>query len=203
MKKPLRSKFTTPGCSILICLTVVLASFPARAELDLTGLYGGLQYSDSKDEFESDTGGKTKENRGHIKLKIGKVQNKHFSAEGQLGLTTNSSTSLGIITYGAYARAQKDFGQYKIYGLIGLGGLFAYQDNVDDVSENGLSYGAGLEVFGSKNIAVTLEYVSLLNTSVTGGDLTFDTFGVGFTYYFIEDKSYFNKNRNKIRSIRY
>ena len=118
-------------------------------------------------------------------------------------LTTNTTTSQGIITYGGYGRVDKDFDGYKIYGLLGFGGIYAYQDDVDDVTESSFSYGAGIEIFGSKSVAITLEYLSVLDKSVDGGDTTFSTFGAGFTYYFIEDKSYFNKNRNKIRSIRY
>ncbi len=178
-------------------------SKPAYAELDLTGLYTGLQYSDSQDKFEPDSGSEVKENRGHIKLKVGKKLNPYVAAEGQLGMTTNSTSSRGILTYGGYARLEKDYGQYKFYGLLGFGGVHAYEDNVDDVNESSFSYGAGLEIFGNKHMAITLEYVSLLDTSVNGGDLTFDTIGAGFTYYFIEDKSYFNRNRNKIQSIRY
>ena len=118
-------------------------------------------------------------------------------------MTTNSGATQGIATYGAYLRLGKDYGQYKPYGLIGFSGIYAYEDNVDNVSETSGSYGAGLEIFGSKDLAITFEYLRMIDKSVDGGDSTFDAFGAGFTYYFTEDKSYFNKNRNKIRSIRY
>lgn len=189
--------------SQLLLMMALCISYPAYAELDLTGLYSGLQYSDSTDEFKPDSGSSVKENRGHVKVKVGKLMNDIVAVEGQLGLTTNSTSSQGILTYGVYLRADKDYGQYKLYGLLGASGIYAYEDNVDSVSESSGSYGVGVEIFGSKNIAVTFEYLTLLDKSIDGGDLTFDTLGVGFTYYFTEDKSYFNKNRNKIDSIRY
>ena len=203
MKIKIRSKINQSSFFSLLCLSGALASFPAFAELDLTGIYSGLMFSDSKDEFEATFGGTTKENRGHIKAKVGKILNENFTIEGQFGMTTNSGSSQGIATYGAYLRGGKDFGQYKLYGLLGFSGVHAYQDNVSDVTESSGSYGAGLEIFGNKHIAISLEYIRMIDTSVDGGDFTFDTIGAGFTYYFIEDKSYFNKNRNKIRSIRY
>ena len=191
-----------PSSLLLIALLWAL-SWSVRAELEFAGTYYGFQFSDSRDIFDPDFGGQVKENRGHLKGKYGWLLNDLWSLETQVGLTTNSSSNRGILTVGAYGRVGKDFGQYKPYGLIGVSGLYAYDDVVDDVSETGGSLGGGLEIFGNKNIAITVEYVRMLDKSVDEGDLTFDTFGIGFTYYFIEDLSYFNKNRNKIQSIRY
>ena len=79
----------------------------------------------------------------------------------------------------------------------------SYAENTDSQSEAGGSLGVGLEIFGSKDLAITFEFLRLIDKSINGADVTFDIVGVGFTYYFTEDKSYFNKNRDKIRSIRY
>jgi hypothetical protein len=87
--------------------------------------------------------------------------------------------------------------------LLGYSGFSASQNHGDNVTESDASYGLGLEIFGSKNIAVTFEYLNMLDKTVDGDDDTFDAIGVGFTYYFIEEKSLFNRNRNKIDSIRY
>jgi len=186
---------------LLIALTGL--SLPVSAEIDMTGLYAGVQFSTSKDQFLPDTGPTVNNNKGHLKAKLGTAINDLVSVEGQFGMTTNSGATQGIATYGAYLRVGKDYGQYKPYGLIGFSGIYAYQDNADNVSEASGSYGAGLEIFGSKDLAITFEYIRMIDKSIDGGDLTFDTFGAGFTFYFTEDKSYFNKNRNKIRSIRY
>jgi hypothetical protein len=200
IKRLIKSK----SCTFLfLCLTGFSISFPASAELDLTGLYSGFQYSESEQKFDPDSGSSVKDNRGHLKVKLGKILNDNFSIEGQLGLITDSDEKRGIATSGVYLRAGKDFGQYKLYGLLGYSGVHFYHDQFEDDSDSSGSYGVGLEIFGNKHIAVTLEYLRMLDKSLDDGDLTFDTMGIGFTYYFIDDTSYFNKNRNKIDSIRY
>ncbi len=187
----------------LLILFIALSgsSLPVSAEIDLTGLYSGLQYSSS--EYKSTNGSTETASNGHIKAKLGKTINENLSAEGQFGMTTNSNDKLGTFTYGGYLRGSKDYGQYKPYGLIGFSGYYSYADNSDSQSETGGSLGVGLEIFGSKDITITFEYLRLMDKTINGADVTFDTFGVGFTYYFTEDTSYFNKNRNKINSIRY
>jgi hypothetical protein len=194
--------------SIRFCLPLLLGlsivSTPATAaddELGFSGWYAGFLFSDS--EYESEASfGRSSTSWGHIKGKGGYVLNDLVSLEGQLGMTTNTDQDKGILTYGAYARIGKDLGQYKPYFLLGFAGFSAYEDE-DENSESSVSYGVGLEIFGSKNLAVTLEYVNLYHDTVDDIEDTFDMVGLGFTYYFVEDKSYFNKNRNKIRSIRY
>ena len=187
----------------------VLSCNPAQAEFEWTGLYSGLLFSSSRDEFTSDEGVENNESRGHIKVKLGKYLNDYISVEGQFGMTTNSDEVQGISTLGAYVRANKSFGKYTIYGLLGFSGIYAYDDDFENVSESGGSYGVGLEVYGSKNLSLTFEYIALLDKSVSGGDqdfgngdLKFDTIGMGLTYFFSAEKSVFIKNRNKIRSIR-
>lgn len=203
MKKTRISLLKYPFFYTLFLVAVAIVYNPVSADIKWTGLYTGLQFSDSTDEFK-DAAGKEKENRGHIKGKLGKYLVKWLAVEVQFGMTTNSNSSRGIATYGAYLRPDLDLGQYKLYGLFGFSGIHAYEDNNEDVSETDLSYGLGLEIFGSKDLAVTFEYIKLIDDkSVNGGDLTFDTLGIGFTYYFTKDRSYFNKNRNRIRSIRY
>jgi len=189
--------------SIVLLLLSLSFSFCAQAEVELSGLYSGILYSSSHLETRATGQPKGTQNWGHIKVKVGTILNDLVSVEGQLGVTTNTNADLGTLTYGGYLRAGKDFSQYKLYGLLGYSGFHSYKKGQDSVNENSFSYGVGLEVFGSKNIAITLEYLMLVDKTVDRSDLTFDTLGLGFTYYFIEDKSYFNKNRTKIRSIRY
>ena len=189
--------------SLFLFFLASLAQTTAFAEIDLTGLYSGAIFSNASYDLKLNGGGKQTESWGHFKGKLGKSINEYIDAEGQLGLTSNTGKRQGVITYGAYLRISKDMGQYKPYGLIGLAGYHVYEDGFNDQSEAGVSYGAGIEIFGSKDLSVTVEYLRLLDKSVDSGDLTFDTVGIGFTYYFTEDKSYFHKNSNKIRSIRY
>ncbi len=187
---------------LIIFIALSVSSLPASAEFDFSGLYTGLQYSSS--EYESKNNGSSEDvSSGHLKVKLGKYINDIFSAEGQFGLTTNLNGDQGTFTYGGYLRANQTYGQYKPYGLIGFTGYYSYSENVDKESEAGASVGVGLEIFGTKDIAINFEYLLMVDKTINGADVTFDTVGIGFTYYFSEDTSYFNKNRNKIRSIRY
>ena len=202
--------FNYPFMRIVLLGIFVLSCNSAQAEIEWTGWYSGLYYSSSRDEFEPDVGVSNNETRGHLKIKLGKYLNKYISLEGQLGGTTNSDVNSGISTHGAYFRVNQSFGKYTLYGLLGLGGIYSYDDELENISEFGGSYGIGLEIFGSKDLSVTFEYLTILDKSVNGdnptfgsGDLKFDTIGIGFTYYFNDEKSAFIKNRNKIRSIRY
>ncbi len=197
-------KFKLRFISILTFTAVTLVtSFPAMAEIDFSGAYTGLLFSSSNAKF-SDTGGSEEYSSGHIKGKLGWILNDIMSVEGKLGMITKNPDGdevKDVVSYGVYLRAGKDFGQYKLYGLIGATGI-QYR-TTDKNTESGGSYGLGLEIFGTKDIAVSFEYLMMLDKTIDGTDVMFDSLGLGFTYYFTEDKSYFNKNRNKIRSIRY
>ncbi len=189
------------GFRFALLIAFIFCSFSSHAEINLSGIYSGLQFATSSSQFESPTT-TASASRGHLKIKLGKQLNDWAAAEGQLGATTNSSSSDGLVSYGAYLRIGREFDQYKLYGLLGFSGIEDL-DDASNLSESSGSYGVGLEVFGSRNLAITFEYLHLIDTSVNGGDLTFDTLGIGFTYYFFEETSIFEKNRNKIRSIRY
>ncbi len=203
MKNPLRPIPFSILSAFILSAGILLAPRLALAEIERTGIYAGAHYSDAGYELDPDSGDKVTESWGHVKAKLGKTLNDMFAIEGQLGLTNNTDQDQGVITYGAYLRIGRNFGQYLPYGLIGFSGVEIYGDDFDDQSESGGSYGVGLEIFGSKDLTVTIEYLNLIDKSVDDGDLTLETLGIGFTYYFTEDTSYFNKNRNKIRSIRY
>ncbi len=202
MKITFQSFFNRPFMAITLVMSLFFVTGTARAEIDFSGLYSGFIFSDSTEILKPDTGVNDKYSRGHMKGKLGYIVNDIISFEGQLGLTSNSGGSEGIMTYGGYLRAGKDFGQYKLYGLLGASGIYYYSD-AGNISQTGGSYGVGLEIFGSKDLAITLEYITLVDKSIDEGDFSFDTLGIGFTYYFTEEKSYFNRNQNKIKSIRY
>ena len=202
-KYQIQSRQAFRSSIVLVVVALIFNSSNLFAEIDKTGLYSGALFSSSTFEVTPNSGSSVSTGWGHAKAKIGKFMNDKFAWEAQLGFTTNTSSSKGNLTYGAYARYDYPFGQYKLYGLLGFGGLFSFEDGTDDVSESSLSYGVGLEIYGSKDIAITFEYLSMLDTSVDNTDLTFDAVGLGFNFYFTEDTSYFNKNRNKVRSIRY
>lgn len=190
---------------------LALGASPVHAQKQLTGVYSGALYSESSDKFEPDNGGDTQEEtRGHLKYKLGMELASHLAVEGQIGMTTNSSSDRGILTLGGYLQAFKKFEKYKVYGLLGYSGIWAYDDASDDVDENGVSYGLGIEIFGSTDMAISIEYMSVLDVSVesdnptfSSGDVSFQTLGIGFTYYFNDESSAFARNQKRLDSIRY
>ncbi len=188
--------------SIIILSLSLFTPNLALAEIGYTGGYTGMQFSNSNYKLKYNSGDKDEGSWGHVKANLGLLLNENFSLEGQFGLTTNSDSNDGIVTAGAYLKIGSDFGAYRPYGLIGFSTMGVYQDGQDNITESGGSLGLGIDIFGSKNLAITIEYLRLIDKSVDNGDLTFDIVGLGFTYYFTGDLSRFNKNRDKLLSPR-
>ncbi len=169
-----------------IFFSTLLFSLPASAELEFTGLYTGVMYSDTKFSQDDTVSGVTTESQwGHMKGKIGKYVHPYISLEGQFGLITDTDSSYGTITLGTYLRASKDYGKYKPYGLIGIGGFYDYGKDINgskvSSTEASLSYGIGVEIFGSKNISLGLEYLVMYDDSIDSVKYVFDSLGIGFT----------------------
>jgi hypothetical protein len=167
-----------------------------------TGTYFGVHYAHSLDQITSN-GNTEKVGRGYMKLKVGKYLNDKISMEGHGGYVTSSTAEAGIFSIGAMARVEKRFEQSRIYGLLGASLLCAYNKDTSDANESSISWGAGIEIFADPFSAITLEYISMINTELdNGSDFTFDTLGIGFTYYFSSNKSRFNKNGSWVGLIR-
>ena len=200
-----RSFMNKPLTYLFLLLSMLGIALPAAAELELTGKYYGIQFTNGDYELDIDNPVATdfKESWNFIDAKYGSQLNDLVSVEGRLGVSNNLGKDHGIVTLGGYLRIGKNLGRYRPYGLIGGSGIFIYEEGLDDYDESSFSYGAGIEIFGSPNVALTFEWLRGIDKSVDDGDLTFDSVGFGFNYYFSEESSIFNKNRNKIRSIRY
>lgn len=189
---------------ILSALMVVIgcAGTPVvHAELKQTGHYWGLMYSDLNLDVEDkeDSADSTESSGGNVKGKYGYMLSDIVSFEAHVGFTDTEELP-EMWTYGGYMRANWTLDGYQVYGLLGASGV-----RIDDFdySESGGSYGVGLEIFGSKTVAISIEYLTLYKESYEVSDITVETLGLGFTYYFVDDTSQFNKNRNRIKSIRY
>ncbi len=203
MKKPLNYLFLLASLAIF--------TTPAVAELELTDIYYGLQFTNNK----WNSGSNSEQSWNFIDGKYGKQLNDWVSVEGRVGLSDNLSNVHGIINLGGYVRIGKDLGQYRPYGLLGYTYTYWFEEDLDELGdqlnidlddsydESGFSYGLGIEIFGSPNVAITLEVMRAIDESDDDGDTTIDQIGLGFNYYFVSDTSRFNKNRDKIRSIRY
>ena len=197
-----RSLFARPS-RLLVALPLLFTLSSAQAELELNGWYTGFMYSDSSEKLDQNGGGTQAVSKGHLKLKSGKALNEYLSVEGQLGMAAGTGRKRGRFSYGLYLRPYMDFGSYRLYGLLGATGFYDYDDRQDNVSESGASWGIGIEVFGNKNAAISLEYLHMIDKTISQGDYVYESLGLGLSYYFMEDSSYFSRNRNRIESIRY
>jgi hypothetical protein len=185
-------------------LLLTALSNPAIAELELTGYYLGGEFTNGsyKKDF-SDSTTDISESWGFLQGKFGKKINETLSVEAQLGISSNLTSDHGVYFLSTFLKVGRSFEGYTLYGLLGGTTSHIYEAGYDTDNYSGFSYGAGIEIFGSKDVSISLEYQSLLNITDNGADVKFDVTSLGFTYYFSDEKSKFNKNRNKIRSIRY
>ncbi|MFT5504028.1 MAG: hypothetical protein ACI845_002452 [Gammaproteobacteria bacterium] len=186
----------------LFFLFLIISNQALAERAKPTGIYYGLHYAHSLDQITAN-GSTEKTARGYMKLKVGKYLNDKISVEGHGGYVTSSTAEAGIFSIGAMARAEKRFEKYRIYGLLGASVLYAYNRDTTDANESSISWGAGIEIFGDPFTAITLEYISMINTELDdGSDFTFDTLGIGFTYYFSSNQSRFNKSGSRVGLIR-
>jgi hypothetical protein len=188
----------------VFALFLTAISNPVIAELEMTGYYYGVNFASGS--FDKDFSGGTtdiSESWGLLQGKFGKTINDTLSIEAQLGVSTNLSKAHGVSFLSTFLKVGRSFEDYTLYGLLGGTASRMYEDGYDTQHYSGFSYGAGIELFGSKAVSISLEIQRLLHITDNGADVNFDVSSLGFTYYFLADKSKFNKNRNAIRSIRY
>jgi hypothetical protein len=189
---------------VVYALLLTALSNPAIAELEMTGYYfGGNITNGTFDKNFSDNTTDLSESWSFIQGKFGKKINDILSVEAQLGVSTNLTSSHGVYFLSTFLKVGKSFEKYTLYGLLGGNTSHMYEEGYDTQNYSGFSYGAGVEMFGSKDISISLEVKRLLHITDNGADVNLDAASLGFTYYFLADKSRFNKNRNAIRSIRY
>ena len=178
----------------LISSVFLLSSFliaDALAVPERTGAYASLMYLGANEKVDS-----FDENRGSTAIRIGKVMNDSYSLEAHGSVVNSSDTDDGIFTVGGFARIEKAEEKYTYYGLLGVSTIRSYSTSLDDITETSLSYGFGIDVYGSPNLAITLEYVHMIDAELDSGqDLTYQSFGIGLSYRFVEDKNNFNKSR--------
>ncbi len=147
--------------------------------------YAAFQIYYASEEYESDSGTTIEDDHGFMGGTYGKMFNDIFSVEGRVGFTSNSGYKNGTTLYGGYLRARKKMDSIGFYGLLGYGGIYTYAEDEDSESEGGLSYGAGLEFFGSDSTAITIEYISLFDdTDDNDNDHSLTAINLGISYYF-------------------
>lgn len=123
------------------------------------------------------------------KLKLGFDINNYFSLEGHAGTSTvdtNETTGLSYkINYLAstFIRGNLRFNRFTVYALAGWSFAETQVSGLTGaVSQNkiynaGASYGAGMDLYGSKNTAISLSYIQYNKVEMSA-------FSVGFVHHF-------------------
>lgn len=182
-------------------ILLLLAGFSVQAEQQRTGDYWGFQAGNSLDRIASNVSSNNV-NRGYLKLRYGTYLDDYLAAEGHIGAISNSRTDEGIVTLSGFVRAERVYGKAKYYGILGYSGIFSYHDVAGNESEFSLSYGVGVELFGGPDTSIALEYVSVIDTDLSNGNqFSFDTIGIGFTHYFVEESSKLSKTLRNRRGL--
>ena len=188
---------------LIICiLLTVFTSVSFAQGSSFQGGYIGGSFSNHKiKEFDSRlTGGV---------LKIGYDLASFFAIEGHGGMTI-VETEYGEFGYadnraehaGIYARLNWRLTNITLYGLVGYGYYKAkseytsYIDPIFDYSgdrdEQGLSYGIGLDLFGSARTAVSLNWMQLINEKdeeYIVEEFNAQAIYLGITHYFNPQKT--------------
>lgn len=182
-----------------IILTIFTSTSFAQGS-SFRGMYFGGSYSNQKikDVDERFNGGV---------IKVGYDLTNFLAIEGHGGLTIKETIvgSSGISEAhaehaGIYARANWRLTNITLYGLVGYGYYklmwdftSSFDPNLDGTyerEESGLSYGLGLDLFGSGRTAVSLNLMQLVNEKDEFDvELNVQSIYLGITYYFNPQKT--------------
>lgn len=103
-------------------------------------------------------------------------------------LVSGNDVTLQIENY-LSAFARYDMPLKKIVPYLLLGGTYMQLKSISDTgsandgTELSLSFGAGVELYGSRNTAISAEYVRYATNSL-GGGFSYDSVGIGFVHRF-------------------
>lgn len=159
----------------LIISTLVLAGTCTAA--DQPPWYFGLFYNDA--QFSPADGKKGDLN--NINLKLGYDFSPFWGVEAHGGKDVSGDggdlEGSGVAYLAVLARGNLPLNRINIYGLLGPTFVSADFSDVDGSYTN-LAAGVGVELYGSKNTAVGLEFIQY------GFDDKYKTFGVGIVHHF-------------------
>jgi opacity protein-like surface antigen len=180
----------------LLFAALLAAPVAASAENVTDDLYWGasltqLRYSDDRlaDTWKPIGG----------TLKLGYEATERFAIEGRIGITGEDDRSYDSNVGPIEVALQADYyasvfgrfnvttGPAKLYLLLGATSVRLSAEATangvsvgDDETESDLSYGVGLDLYGNRHLAVTVEYIRHLDKS----DYYIDAANLGFTYRF-------------------
>ena len=151
-------------------MLILLISPLAAAEF-----YLGLEYSKLDVDFKN-TG-----NANAIGVVGGAPINEYLSIEARTVIGTSSASKDDIdIYYGAFARADKQYGQYYPYALLGYTYGKATDKDNNQGSESDVSYGAGVGYSLFDNASLGVQYIRYMDK----GELSVDGFSLIFLQHY-------------------
>jgi len=164
------------GTAIALMFALLLTS-PAWAA-DGMRQYFALSGSDA--QFDPDGG--QSEDAGNVNAKLGYFINAYVGVELHMGMTVTTEASSvddpGLGYVAPMLRFNLPYERVNVYSLFGLASVRAeFPGNYDD-SYSDVAFGAGIELYGTKRTALSLEYMRY------GMDDTYKTFGLGLVHYF-------------------
>ncbi|MDH5571668.1 MAG: porin family protein [Gammaproteobacteria bacterium] len=160
-------------------------------------LYSGLDYSKINDKTASSS-------LSGANVRLGLDINKYIAIEGYAGRSNTTVTSYTVsgvtntdYTYkvnyssGVVLRGNLRFDRNRaaLFGFAGYG----YSDaNIESasantkihISESSPVYGIGLDLYGTKQAALTFTAGTYLDKKISGADTKITSYTLGFTYYF-------------------
>jgi opacity protein-like surface antigen len=165
------------------------------------GVYAGadLVQLDSELDFTLLGSPKEKYTTNHLRLKGGIEATNWLSVEAQL-LTGADDTAVDIfgdtysydtgMIFGIFAKPHVTIGSVDLYGLLGYATADAEYDCVPScppgakASLDGVAYGFGAQFLATKNLKISLDYMSYYDGEENFIDVTTSGFGVGANYKF-------------------
>ena len=128
--------------------------------------------------------------KGYV-LRLGYDFNNWLAIEGHYADPEDykySSANLSTNSLSAFARLNLRFKRATLYGIAGATrvsasvtapGLGAASD-----TSSALAYGAGLDIYGSKDTAITFAFIRYYDKKIDGAKNTIDATTIGITHYF-------------------
>lgn len=127
--------------------------------------------------------------------RVGYDFGKFLSLEGRLMASDSDTFSDGLsleVTYlgNISAKLNFPFGEEKRINLYGLLGYTTWKwtaslgGNTVDDTDNGVSYGLGVELFADRMNGLNFEVIRYLDSSIEGEDYTLDTASIGYVRRF-------------------
>lgn len=170
-------------CTLLLSSAVLAAPFAAQADNYLGGDLA----------FTSVDTGTTSFSPTAAQFKMGTYVNKNFAVEGRLGVGVSEdekgATELKVKHFvGAYARGILPVNEKaEVYGLIGFTDVDLDSTTAGittGASDNGVSFGAGVNVKLDRDWALNFEYANLYDDTINGVDVEVSSFNIGATMLF-------------------